>query len=42
MRIYYGLGYRVYFKQLEQTIILLLAGGVKNSQNRDISIANNL
>jgi len=46
MRIDYGPGYRVYFKQLGEDLILLLAGGDKGSQARDIRhalrIARNL
>ncbi|MEG3876718.1 type II toxin-antitoxin system RelE/ParE family toxin [Microcoleus sp. herbarium7] len=29
-------GYRVYFGQIEQTIVLILCGGDKSSQDRDI------
>lgn len=39
MRVDYGPGYRVYFKQQDQRIILLLAGGTKSSQGRDIKLA---
>ena len=35
LRIDYGPGYRVYFKQ-RRKIIILLAGGNKQTQNRDI------
>ena len=36
LRIDYGPGYRVYFKEQGRTIVVLLAGGDKRSQSRDI------
>jgi putative addiction module killer protein len=39
MRIDYGPGYRVYFKKTGQKAVVLLAGGDKNSQTRDIKTA---
>ena len=39
IKIHYGPGYRVYFGNLKGQIILLLAGGDKGSQKRDISLA---
>ncbi len=39
LRIDYGPGYRVYFKKLGQTIVVLLAGGAKRTQNKDIKTA---
>ena len=39
LRIHYGPGYRVYFVRRGQSVILLLAGGGKDSQNRDIRTA---
>ena len=39
LRIDYGPGYRVYFKKRGRALIILLAGGDKRSQNRDISKA---
>ncbi len=39
LRIGYGPGYRVYFKKVGLTVMILLAGGSKKSQNRDIKKA---
>jgi len=39
MRIDYGPGYRVYFKKVGRTIIILLVGGDKGSQKSDIKTA---
>ena len=39
LRIDYGPGYRVYFKQQSRTIVVLLAGGDKRTQSRDIETA---
>ena len=39
LRIDYGPGYRVYFVRRGEMLIVLLAGGDKGSQNRDISTA---
>ena len=35
----FGPGYRVYFAKVENTVVVLLAGGDKSSQNRDIERA---
>lgn len=39
LRIDYGPGYRVYFIQRGETLVVLLAGGDKRSQDRDIRTA---
>jgi putative addiction module killer protein len=39
LRIDYGPGYRVYFGQEGATIVLLLCGGDKSTQTKDIEIA---
>ncbi len=42
MRIDYGPGYRVYFASRGEQLIILLAGGDKQSQARDIKAAQAL
>ncbi len=42
LRIHYGPGYRVYFRQQGDEIILLLCGGNKSKQNKDIELAKQL
>ena len=39
LRIDYGPGYRVYFMQRRQTLVVLLAGGDKDTQDRDVRTA---
>ncbi len=39
LRINYGPGYRVYYKQFGESIIILLAGGDKRTQTKDIKTA---
>src|SRR5687767_6771364 len=42
LRIHYGPGYRVYFKQQGRQLIILLAGGDKRTQAKDIKGAQRL
>ena len=42
LRIDYGAGYRVYFIQRGTQLIILLAGGDKRTQDKDIKTALNL
>ena len=42
LRIDYGPGYRVYFVQHGQTLVILLAGGDKHTQDQDIKKAQEL
>ena len=39
LRIDYGPGYRVYYKQFGQFLVILLAGGDKRTQAKDIKTA---
>lgn len=39
LRVNYGPGYRVYFKRRGQELIILLAGGDKSTQAKDIKAA---
>jgi len=42
IRIHFAKGYRVYFKEKDGSIIVLLAGGDKSSQKRDIKKAKEI
>lgn len=42
MRVPYGPGYRVYFKQTDKTVVLLLCGGDKSTQQKDIKRAKEI
>ena len=39
MRLHFGSGYRIYFGAISNTVVLLLCGGDKSSQARDIERA---
>ena len=41
LRIHYGSGYRIYFGSFQNTVIILLCGGTKGTQQRDITRAQN-
>ena len=42
LRINYAKGYRVYFKEQDEKIILLLVGGDKSTQSQDIEKAKDI
>ena len=42
MRIHYGPGYRVYYKDIGKEIIILLCGGDKSTQQADINRAKKI
>ncbi len=42
MRIHYGKGYRIYYKIVDNQLILLLIGGDKSTQNKDIEKAKKI
>jgi putative addiction module killer protein len=42
MRIDYGPGYRVYYKETSKEIVILLCGGDKSTQSKDIKRAREL
>ncbi len=39
LRLFFGPGYRIYFGKDGNSLIVLLAGGDKNSQEKDIRVA---
>ena len=42
LRIHFGPGYRIYFQRRRRTVIVLLCGGDKGSQAKDIKTAKRL
>jgi putative addiction module killer protein len=42
LRIHYGPGYRIYFQRRGTTVMILLCGGVKATQTKDITTAKRL
>jgi putative addiction module killer protein len=42
MRVPHGPGYRVYFKQTNKSVVLLLCGGDKSTQDKDIKRAKEI
>ena len=42
LRIHYGPGYRVYFKKTDTEVVILLCGGNKSTQQRDIERAQRI
>lgn len=42
MRIHYGQGYRLYYKMRGDEIIILLCGGDKSTQDKDIATAKEI
>lgn len=39
LRFHFGVDYRIYFREVDNTVVLLLCGGDKSSQARDIERA---
>jgi putative addiction module killer protein len=42
IRVPYGPGYRIYYKQTDKTVVLLLCGGDKSTQAKDIKRAKEI
>ena len=42
MRVQYGPGYRIYFIKQQAKLVILLCGGIKDSQRRDIQKAKRM
>jgi putative addiction module killer protein len=39
LRLHFGSGWRVYYTERNRQIVVLLAGGIKSTQQRDITLA---
>jgi putative addiction module killer protein len=42
LRVFYGPGYRIYFTRRSSVVVILLTGGDKSSQSKDIAKAKEL
>jgi putative addiction module killer protein len=42
LRIFTGAGYRIYFTQKEKELIIILSGGDKSTQQKDIKLAKKI
>lgn len=42
LRLFYGPGYRIYFTRRSSVVVILLTGGSKSSQSKDIAKAKEL
>ena len=42
LRIFYGPGYRVYYTHRDNVVVILLCGGDKSSQTKDVKLAYEL
>jgi putative addiction module killer protein len=42
LRVFYGSGYRIYFTRRSSVVVILLSGGDKSSQSKDIAKAKEL
>jgi putative addiction module killer protein len=42
LRVHYGAGYRIYFARRGRFVVILLCGGAKGSQRRDIERARQI
>jgi putative addiction module killer protein len=42
LRVFYGPGYRIYFTRRSSVVVILLSGGDKKSQSKDIAKAKEL
>jgi len=42
LRLHFGSGYRIYYSEIDNIIVLLINGGDKSSQSKDIRKAKNI